>query len=206
MSIRTVQCPACEATVNVPAAMANVRCPACGNVWNAHQPATPKPAPAATSQKSATSKNAASPAFAIIALIVGGMLVTGLIGVVVIQGWDFSSIEDAASAPAENTANVEAPSDESLASPPNEPEPYRIVNVSESKRRRIYKDCCDARTATQNQLQLPSGSIAQTSFDGLMGQILERELKRFAAIHDVRLEDMYEVMKEGDAKNWRADQ
>ena len=194
MSIRRMNCPGCGAAVNVPAAMTNVKCPACATVWNANNPAA--------AEKSAAAKAAAEPpaddvgdehpaanAAIVAGLVGGGMMLVAVIGL--------GLILLNRQAPPQVTAEVE----ETIK--PAIPEPYRVVNLPEETRRRIYKDYRTvARTTVEKPLILPQGTKARQNLEVMLQQTFDRELMHFAALHDVTVDDVKEVIKEGDAKVW----
>jgi hypothetical protein len=86
---------------------------------------------------------------------------------------------------------------------PATPEPYRIINLPEEQRRRIYNDYRKvARTTVEKPLVLPQGSKPRQSLEDMLQKTYDRELTHFAALHDITVADVQEVIKEGDAKVW----
>ena len=86
---------------------------------------------------------------------------------------------------------------------PLEPEPYRIIDKDEETRKRIYADYRKvARTTVEVPLVLPQGKKARASLEDTLQKTFDRELVAFAALHDITVEDVKEVIKEGDAKVW----
>lgn len=86
---------------------------------------------------------------------------------------------------------------------PLEPEPYRVVNLPEATRKRIYKDYrAVARTSVEKPLAVPQGTKVRQNLEVMLQQTFDRELMRFAALHDITVDDVKEVIKEGDAKVW----
>lgn len=194
MSIRSVQCPGCGAIANVPAAMANVKCPACATVWNVGNPSAAQISPAAkrTSQPEPDSDDAgesSNAAAIVVSLIGGGVFLLAMIGLAIVI----------LSRPSEPTATAEV--EETIK--PLIPEEYRIVNLPEATRRRIYDDYRQvARTTVEVPLALPQDWKIRKSLETTLDKTYERELMRFAALHDVTVDDVREVIKEGDAKVW----
>ena len=86
---------------------------------------------------------------------------------------------------------------------PSEPQEYRVVNLPEETRRRIYDDYRTvARTSVEAPLALPQSGKLRRTMEGTLEGVFERELARFAALHDITVDDVKEVIKEGDAKGW----
>ena len=86
---------------------------------------------------------------------------------------------------------------------PATPEPYREIRLPEDTRRRIYNDYRQvARTTVETPLILPQGTKARASLEDMLQKTYDRELMRFAALHDISVDDVKEVIKEGDAKVW----
>jgi hypothetical protein len=194
MSIRRVNCPGCDLAVNVPAAMANVKCPSCATVWNVNNPAA--------AQKSAAAKKAAAePAAksdeknntanaAMIAGLVGGVMmlfaILGL-GLILLNRQP----------PPTPVAEVE----ETIK--PAIPEEYRVIRLPEEHRRRIYKDYRGvARTTVEKPLILLQGTKPRKMLEDMLQATYDREMMRFAALHDITVDDVKEVIKEGDANVW----
>ena len=199
MSIRRVTCPSCGAAANVPVAMANVKCPSCGAVWNVNNPA---PAAKPPSAKAPTAKAAEQPQatkegddnFTANAAMIGG-LIGGAIMLLVFVGIILVVLnregEPTASAEVEETIK------------PATPEEYRIINKDEETRRRIYADYRKvARTTVEKPLILPQGTKARQNLEDMLQKTFDRELMHFAALHDITVDDVKEVIKEGDAKVW----
>lgn len=193
MSIRRLNCPGCGVTVNVPAAMTNVKCPSCATVWNANNPAAAqKSAAAKAAQKPTEEKkeNASSVNAALIAGIVGGaMMLIAMIGIAVVV------------LNREGTPKQTAVAEETIK--PATPEPYREIILPEEQRKRIYADYRKvARTTVEAPLPVPQGTKARGVLENTLQKTFDRELTAFAALHDISVEDVKEVIKEGDAKVW----
>ena len=195
MSIRRVTCPQCGTTANVPAAMASVKCPSCGTVWNANDsspaPSSPAPTPRAeTSPGSVDAEAEGSGAALLAGLVAGGMLMLAMIGLLVFL---LGSPGDATQVSAEPQETIK----------PATPEPYREIDLPEETRRRIYNDYRKmARTTVEQPLLLPQGGAARASLEDMLQKTHDRELMHFAALHDITVDDVKEVIKEGDAKVW----
>ncbi len=195
MSIRRVTCPQCGTTANVPAAMASVKCPSCGTVWNANDSsaAPTQPTPSESSQTNlgpVDSPGDASSVALLAGLVGGAMLMMAMIGLLVFL----------LGRPADST-QVSAEVEETIK--PATPEPYREIDLPEETRRRIYSDYRKmARTTVEQPLPLPQGGAARASLEDMLQKTHDRELMHFAALHDITVDDVKEVIKEGDAKVW----
>jgi hypothetical protein len=172
--------------------MANVKCPACATVWNVNQPAAAKPA-AKTSEPAA----AAAPAEQGGSLMIVGSLVAGAVTLIALFGLAAvillrqPSPPDLAAAVPEETIK------------PATPEPYRVIDLPEETRMRIYKDYRSvARTTVEKPLAIPQGTKVRQQMEDMLQKTFDRELTQFAALHDITVDDVKEVIKEGDAKVW----
>ena len=97
---------------------------------------------------------------------------------------------------------VTQPTEEGL---PNESQgtAFREIKLPEATRKRIYEDYrAVARTTIEKPLPLPQGSPARPALEQMLQKALDRELNRFAALHNISLDDVHEVILEGDAKSW----
>ncbi len=200
MNVRQIQCPQCATTANVAASIVNVRCPKCGCVWNVNQPPAPATAspnrPAAGSsaddESAEEKKNANLAALGVVVglLVVLILLGTG-IGLVTMMGsgpGDQATVSDSADEEEEVEFQIEE---------------YRVVDLHETKRKQIYDDIRSAARVTREKPILGiEGSAVRNMQEDMLQKTYERELKRFAAIHDVEMEDMLEITKEGNAKGW----
>lgn len=80
---------------------------------------------------------------------------------------------------------------------------YREVNLPIDTRKRIYDDYRKvARTTVEKPLLGKPGSAMRMPLENMLDATFERELLRFAALHDVSVDDIKEIIKEGDAKVW----
>lgn len=197
MSIRSVTCPGCNTSLNVPAAMANVKCPQCATIWNVGNPAAAQwGASAKAAQKAAVDaaeqNEKQTSQLAIIAAMVGGAMV--LLVIVGISAILLSST------PAPSTTAV----DETVETiKPATPQPYRVVKLPEEQRRRIYDDYRKvARSTVETPLMLPDGTRVRASVENMLQKTYERELVHFAALNDIDVDDVHEIIKEGDANVW----
>jgi hypothetical protein len=180
--------------------MTNVKCPACAKVWNVKNPAAPKsntPAPETAGKKTEDSVAPAAEkddfaGFAMVAGLVGGaMMVIAMVGIVIIILNRQPDPSQTATAEVEETIK------------PSTPQPYRVIDLPEETRRRIYKDYRQvAVTTVERPLILPQGTRPRESLEDMLQKTYDRELMHFAALHDITVDDVQEVIKEGDAKVW----
>ena len=189
--------------------MASVKCPACGTVWNVNAvtsaaPVANNPVAGSVRTASAAGANRGEPdtalpgendstatAALVAGLAGGGTMLLAMIGLVIF-------LINRPSEPAQISA-VEV--EETIK--PARPEPYREINLPEEARRRIYNDYrLVARTTVEKPLILPQGSKPRASLEDMLQKTYDRELMHFAALHDITVDDVKEVIKEGDAKVW----
>lgn len=210
MAIRRVQCPGCRSTANVPLGIASVKCPSCGKVWHPGQANGTDHSAADRAINPAAEQGDGRGAIAATgktALIVGAMVAGMLLAATVGGGWwmlargngqPADPPVDARSRPAATRTADSEP----VAWVPAES--YRVIDLPEATRKRIYSDYrLAAGTTIGKPLPLPNESALRTSVEGMLAATLERELRRFAALHDVTVADILEVIKEGNAKAWR---
>ncbi len=199
MSVRTLHCPGCQIPVNVPAAMTNVRCPKCGTIWNANAPQpvrAPSPAttPAGGSESDSAEKSKEIPVALVGSFIAAAMAFLAVIGILISF---FFAREETTSSPSTSPTVAE----ETIK--PSTPQPYRTVKLPEEQRHRIYDDYrAVAKTTVEKPLAIPQGTKVRANLEVMLDQTFERELSHFAALHDIPVDDVKEIIKEGDAKNW----
>ena len=200
MSIRRVTCPGCGAAANVPAAMAHVKCPACGAVWNAQQPsASPQPAArskppaaqAAARPEAATDTDDQSHLLIIGGIVAGAIMLLVFAGVILVILNREPAKKQTAATEVEETIK------------PATPQEYREIKLPEEARKRIYADYRKvAKTTVEKPLALPQGTKMRANMEDMLQKTFDRELAHFAALHDITVDDVKEVIKEGDAKIW----
>lgn len=195
MAIERFQCPQCRTAVNVPAGMVSVKCPKCGHIWKLSK----------EDDETETGSEAADPAqkkprrrsrltAATIAAVAGGLIL-----VAAVAGglwWWFD--QPPAPAVLEFAPSAAQPAPSAVA------ETYREIDLPENQRRQIYSDYRTAAKATVGKaVPLPRESAARQGLDAMMAATLQREIRRFAALHDVTESEIEEVLKEGNAKQWK---
>lgn len=207
--ILKVSCPQCRTKSNVPASVATVRCPKCGTVWNAQSrdeedagESSSNVAPSAKAAKKRASRSSIPIVLGSAAVIVALLAV---IGWVVFQSWPAAG--DKATPPQATQAGdasgdaAQAADDASSADPV--PADYRVVDLSETVRRQIYSDFRQAAASSVGkQIMLPKDAPARIAMEKTMKAVLDREIRRFAALHDVSEDDIRQIIAEGDAKSW----
>ena len=79
----------------------------------------------------------------------------------------------------------------------------KMRDLSEEMRKKVYLDYRSvARTTLEKPLPLPQGSPPRQALEDMLQKTFDREIMRFAALHRITVEDIHEVIKEGDAKQW----
>ena len=205
MSIRHVKCPACGTGANVPLNIANVKCTSCGAVWNPSQAssATRSAAPAAVKTVSRQGVSGKLP-LGLIAAIGGVIAMLFVIGVAAAI---FISREDDVPPP--------TPVNPVTRVPPTTPAPvvvqqetdaapaYREVDLPESTRKQIYLDYRRlVGSSTEKKIMIMKGSPVGQSVQGMLEQTVDREISHFSSIHNISREDIFQIVAEGDAKEW----
>ncbi|EMI53182.1 putative secreted protein [Rhodopirellula sallentina SM41] len=191
--------------MNVPAAMHSVRCPTCGNVFAAS--ASAQAAAPADNREDAALRGAAGPqdddadsipndqTMTIIAVGAG----LALVAILCIVGiWSLTrSSEDSAGEVA-----AEPPQPVFAEATPEELAALTIVNIPEQQRRDIYNDVRgSARTTTEKALVLP-GSNVRDKLENMLDKTHENTLRQLAALHDLSVDQVRDIVAEGDTKNW----
>lgn len=174
--------------------MANVRCPACSTVFNPSQPQSITRAPTAANASPASGEAAdesASRAPLIAGVVAGAILLMSMVGLLAVM---VSRMPEKTPRP----VVTEPPQQASVAA-----REYREVALPEATRRSIYDDYrAAARTTVEKPLLLPEGTKVRANLEDMLQKTLDRELSHFAALHDVTVDDIREIIAEGDAKNW----
>ena len=198
MSVRNVNCPGCGMSFNVPVALANAKCPGCATVWNVANPAAAQIPPGVAAQvprptlEADADGDSTSIVPIAIALAGGGLFVLVMIVVTIVVLFRTPAPSEVATTEVEETIK------------PGEPQEFRVVNLPEEQRRRIYDDYrAVARTTVEAPLALPQQwKKPRAAVENTLEGIYDRELMRFAALHDITVDDVKEIIKEGDAKVW----
>lgn len=193
---RTVSCTACGAQVTIPASIVQARCASCGSVFTPTAPVKK----AATQTQSAATPASSNQAILLACVVLGGLLLISLVGASTLI---FSSEEPAKAEPVVSSSGGENEENEPTVFPDPSEVVFREIRLPEATRRAIYKDYRSAaRTTIEKPLPLPSGSPPRAALEAMLQQTLDREISRFAALHNVTIEDIGEVINEGDAKRW----
>lgn len=208
MSNRSVRCPQCKTTANVPPSVVTARCPSCGHVFSvesARVAAEPQP----TAAKPRTKKSS-SPAgdlnVPLLAGVLGGVVIFAMVGILAVMFLTGSEStpssgtgdsQDPAVASAENDKPVLVTlTDQELAALP-------IASVPETKRREVYDQIRgSARTTIEAPLLVPDGNPLRTTLEKNQQAIHDNSMRQLAALHDISLDDIALITTEGDAKNW----
>lgn len=195
MSVRNIQCPKCSVAASVATTATKVRCPKCRAVWSL---ISPPPEAAAESAKSADTGES-EPKQDVSQALVAARILGGLSLVFIVIGiglYGVSSLSGATEKTRDETAGESEVVEFKV-------EVYRVIDLPENTRKRIYKDVRTvARTSREKPLLIPEGSPIRKMTEDTLQATYDRELRRFAALHDVSLDDIGEVIKEGNAEIW----
>ncbi len=177
--------------------MTNVRCPSCATIWNVGNPGAAQ-IPAGVKQAQAESESTSgddgsgNTAVIIVSLVCGAMFLIAIVGI---------GILILSRTPDPSVVAQQQQQEETIK--PRVPEDYRVIRLPEATRRRIYDDYRKvARTTVETPLPLPENWRIREGLEDTLEKTFERELMRFAALHDITVDDVKEVIKEGDAKQW----
>jgi len=207
MTVRTLSCPQCKTSVNVPAAMQAARCPACGKVFatsgGASSPTQGRPsgphsdalrqAAGASDDGSDEPKNDPMMVYVAVAGALMMLLIAGA------AGWLLFS---PSRSQVDKQSGVEVP--QPVRREPTEQElaTLTIVSIPEDRRRRIYDEMrATSKVTTEKPLMLPDGRVRK-SVEGMLENTYEYSVKQLAALHDVSEQDVRDIVAEGDLKNW----
>lgn len=200
-------CPGCGKTGNYPSSIVQLRCAQCGMIFS--NVATSRSALAKNQGGQGNSaKDKGSQVVLITAVVVvGSILLLAGVGAV-------STVFLVSSGPATNQKPdpvITPPQDDTKATDSSDtgnldddqPVNYRIIRLSEEMRKKVYLDYRSvARTTLEKPLPLPQGSPPRQALEDMLQKTFDREIMRFAALHRISVEDIHEVIKEGDAKQW----
>ena len=201
MSVRTVKCPGCGATSNVPVGMANVKCGSCGMIWNVNQPAAARVS-RSTAQGSPKASSSANNHVAFLAAGIGGLLgVLALVGVAI--AFFVRSSPEPLAEPAPPPAPVAPPAVTAQATPKPPVPTYREVDLPESLRKGIYLDYRKlVGSSTEKKVMIMKDSPVNQSLQSMLGKTVDREITHFSLIHKISEDDVRQIIAEGDAKKW----
>ena len=208
MSIRCVHCPRCRAAANISAGMATVRCSSCGSIWNPNDSPQTQVSDSSVAQakKSHSRSQAESPPLTQngAAKIIGGMLVAGL-GIGLITGGMWYLRQPDATTTTSRTVSTEqatpvSPVPQGKATPIK---PYREIDLPESTRQQIYRDYRTAKGSSVGKpIPMPKDWDSRKAVDATLTNMLDRELTLHASIHNIQVDDIVQIINEGNAKGW----
>lgn len=205
MSIRRANCPRCSTAVNIPAAMATVRCPSCESIWNPNASEQVQDGPGKETSGGRPKLKSGSRNKGV---LVGGA-VAGVILILVIAGGVFWLINRPTTSPAttpQPAKLVQQARSQATESPTPQPpvsEPYREIDLPESTRQQIYRDYRTAAgSSVDKPIPLPKDWNSRKALDATLNKILDRELTLHASMHNIEVDDVIEIIKEGNAKRW----
>lgn len=198
MSVQRVTCPNCRTTSNVLATMTQVQCPQCGAVFNARVP-SPAPVAQAAPAESADASDGDDykEYYPMIAGIIG-LLVLMLVIVGVSISISFKEKQETAAQIAAMEAKAAEEERKRLENPQ-----YRIVKLPESSRMRLYLDYRRlAGSSIEKKILLQKESKARKDLDNMLAAIVKREITHFALEYNITEDDVYQIIAEGDHKQW----
>lgn len=80
---------------------------------------------------------------------------------------------------------------------------YRVVDLPEPQRKQIFLDMQAAADSSVNaKIPLPKNSKIGNFVGDNLQKIVDREANMHSIMNDIEAEDVAEIMKEGDAKDW----
>ncbi len=130
-----------------------------------------------------------------------GALCGAVLGIALIAGgiW-YLRQPDSAPTPASAFAQPKPPAQQSLTVAT---EPFREIDLPESTRQQIYRDYRTAKGSAVGQpIPMPKEWASRKAVDATLGNIVDRELTLHASIHNIQVDDVVEIIKEGNAKKW----
>ncbi|PHQ32292.1 zinc ribbon domain-containing protein [Rhodopirellula bahusiensis] len=207
MSHRSVRCPQCKTTANLPASVVTARCPSCGQVFSvesAQIAAAPQSA-AAKPTKKTSSSSSGDINVPLIAGVMGGVVFIALIGILAMTFMPESNPSATSNGDSASSGEAPAESDQPVLVVLSEEElaALPIANVPEDKRKSIYDQIRDsARTTIEAPLLVPDGNAVRSTMEKSQQAIHDNSMRQLAALHDISLDDIALITAEGDAKNW----
>lgn len=204
MAIKSVSCPQCRTSVNVPASMASTKCPACGAVFSVSGAASPA-ASSASPKRVPADEDSGGPSGERLGqwLIVGGVALLAVIGLVVLTMTSFGKTVDGETADADAPMRDQATVVEALELNEDEVPEYRVVDLPESTRKAIYRDYSKMIASSFGKAKkIPKGGAIGQALNQTLGQTVDREVTSMAIIHGITEEDIAQIYAEGQAKGW----
>lgn len=200
MTIQHVKCPKCRTGANIPIAMATVRCPKCAHIWNPNEPEDSEEDPDNPSAASGSKRISGSSAK--LAKMVGGVVAALLVLAIVVGASWYLTQSNSRTGQTLGQASSSAPV--AMPSPVATTEPYRVIKLPESTRQKIYRDYrTAANTSVEKPIPLPKNWDSRKALDATLNKVLERELTMHASMHNIEVDDVIEILKEGNAKKWK---
>lgn len=197
--IQSVHCPKCKKTANVPSHIQTMKCSKCGAVYNVSkedddgETVDDAASRAAGPMESGGKSKKGGSGKLIAGVLVGLLLVGGLVG----GGYYWWSNQPETVAAAPVPATEKADEDDVVWTPPE----YQEVDMPEGDRKRIY---ADMRIAAVKTIEKPLLLIGppRTAMENLLQKTWDDEIQKQAALHDVKPDDIKQIVNEGDNKKW----
>lgn len=203
MTVRSLSCPKCAVKVNVLATMQTVRCPGCGNIFSTSASAVPtaaggggQPPQGAAHSREKTAAGEQRDNSTMMLLAVGGGLAMVLL-LCAVGIWTLTQSNEAPDKLVQEEIQPvlrEATAEELAA--------LKIVDIPEPQRRQIYDEVrASAETTTEKALLVPGGKVRE-NLENMLDATYENSLRQLAALHDMSVDQVRDIVLEGDLKNW----
>ena len=176
--------------------MSNIKCSACGTIWNVANPSAAKKSSAAREQESQDSEDVSDSTEG----VSPGLMITiagGVLALLVLLGVGVAVMSGSTKKPAATEQPTTAQPTEKVKLV------YRIVKLPEDQRKKIYYDYrLAAGSSVEKKVFLPKDSAARRGLESTMGAIVKRELTQLALIHKISDDDIQQIILEGQDKDW----
>ncbi|WP_182869713.1 hypothetical protein [Stieleria mannarensis] len=206
MSIKRVQCPQCNAAINVPASMASTRCPTCGGVFSISAAASQAshPQPTRPNNPDVTDKDDSDAGDRIGQwLVVGGVAGLAVVGLILLVVFSGGSADEPEKPEVPMRSQAQVVEDLKLDETPGETE-YREVDLPESTRQKIYRDYSQMIASSFGKAKkIPKSGVAGQTLNKTLGAVVDREVTHMALTHGITEEDVAQIYAEGQAKGWK---
>lgn len=211
MAIQRVQCPKCQTTMNVAGNMATVQCSGCGNVF----PTSPTEAadmavdPTEVAVKAMASRaddggdsfSATKAQKTLVACGLAGFLILLFVFFLFLRSTH--STDQSAGSASGSESSASASTSPVQVSDAKEDLSFRVVNVSEAERKRLFREY---RTMEKSGFgkakRIPKGGKAGQSLNNMLSGIADREAELMALNNRLSEDDILQIVAEGKAKGW----
>ena len=203
MSIKSVTCPRCNASMNVSASMASTKCHSCGNVFPVSGATATGNSGAKTTVPDESRENRDGNLGQW--LIVGGVTSLALLGLVAITVFRVGAAPDPEQQeqgpPMRNNAAVVEDLKQQIDGGETE---FRVVDLPESTRQSIYRDHQKMIASSFGKAKrIPKSGLAGQTLNKGLGGIVDSEVTKMSLIHRISEDDYAQIIAEGEAKGWK---